>query len=314
MSRGKHEKKSGVWLTVLTAALAAVFLVSGGMVALKLWRARQEDRAFEALVDRLPSRPSLPGPTEPVSTEPVSTEPAPSESAPTETAPAQNAGTAPAVTLPGAEQTDFELGSQDDQSLGVLTPQSVYGRLKEENPDLFGWIAIDGTKINYPVMHTPKKPEYYLRRAFDKSRSTSGTPFLDGACFVGCGNYIVYGHKMQNGTMFADLLKYAQKSFWKEHPIIHFDTTEEFGDYEVLAAFYSQVYSALDGDEVFRYYRYTDLGDEAVFNEFVEKALKASRYKTGVKAVYGDQLLTLSTCSYHVEDGRFVVVARKIPS
>lgn len=186
-----------------------------------------------------------------------------------------------------------------------------YDVLYEQNPDLFGWISIDGTKLNYPVMHTPDDPEYYLRRAFDGTYSASGVPFLDGDCYPGCGNYIVYGHHMKNGKMFAPIQDYADEEFWKEHPTIHFDLLNKAGEYEVLAAFYAQAYKAND-ENVFRYYDYTDLTEETAFAEYLSYISDAALYDTGVTAEYGDQLLTLTTCSYHTSDGRFVVVAKEI--
>ena len=185
-----------------------------------------------------------------------------------------------------------------------------YDALYAQNQDLFGWVCIDGTALNYPVMHTPDDPEHYLRRAFDGTYSASGVPFLDGACDAGCGNYIVYGHHMKNGSMFATLSDYADEAFWREHPTIHFDTLEKAGEYEVLAAFYAEAYRA-DETDAFRYYNYTDLTDEAVFDDYLRRVRAAALYDTGVTAEYGDPLLTLSTCSYHTTDGRFVVVARQ---
>ena len=186
-----------------------------------------------------------------------------------------------------------------------------YTALKEGNPDFFGWIYIEGTQINYPVMHTPDDPEYYLRRAMDGSYSISGVPFLDGACYEGCGNYIVYGHHMNEGTMFADLLNYANQEFWEEHPTLRFDTLDALAGYEIVAAFYSKAYTSKD-QGVFRYYQYNDLTEPAVFEEFVTRLKAAALYDTGIVPEYGDQLLTLSTCNYHTNNGRFVVAARKI--
>lgn len=114
-------------------------------------------------------------------------------------------------------------------------------QLWEKNQDLAGWLSIEGTAIDYPVMHTAQDEEYYLRRAFDRSNSVSGTPFLAAGCFTGCGNYIIYGHNMKDGSMFAALLNYADDTFWEEHPTIRFDTLEETGTYQVLAAFYIDV-------------------------------------------------------------------------
>ena len=201
-----------------------------------------------------------------------------------------------------------EPSGQEDTEPGMLT---AYASLFESNSDLFGWIEIEGTKLNYPVMYTPDDPEHYLRRAFDGSRSMNGVPFLDGRCFEGCGNYLIYGHHMKNGTMFATITSYGKEEFWQNHPVIRFDTLYETGTYEVVAAFYAKVYSADDVD-VFRYYVYTDLSDPEVFAEYAEQIKGAALYDTGIEVAYGDQLLTLSTCEYHTANGRFVVVAKKV--
>ena len=193
----------------------------------------------------------------------------------------------------------------------VLEILPAYAPLAEQNPDLFGWIAIDDTVLNYPVMHTPEDPEYYLHRAFDGTDSTSGVPFLDANCALDCGNYIIYGHHMKNGSMFALLPSYASEDYWKEHPVIRFDTLYKTGLYEVIAAFYSKAYSPEDVG-VFRYHAYTDLRDPERFDDFVEQMRAAALYDTGIEVEYGEQLLTLSTCEYHAKDGRFVVVAKEI--
>lgn len=185
-----------------------------------------------------------------------------------------------------------------------------YAALYAENPDLFGWVQIPDTELSYPVMYTPDDPEYYLRRAFDGSESVSGVPFLDGDCSLDGGNYLIYGHHMSSGTMFALLPSYAKEDFYEAHPVIRFDTLFERGEYEVMAAFYSKAYGT-DEQDVFRYYQYTDLSSPERFQEYVMQVKAAALYDTGITAEYGDQLLTLSTCNYHTDNGRFVVVARK---
>ena len=209
-----------------------------------------------------------------------------------------------------AEKELIETGDSRSSAEGGVLPQ--YEALWEENPDLAGWISIAGTPVDYPVMHTPREEEYYLRRAFDGSSSLSGTPFLAADCFAGCGNYIIYGHNMDDGSMFASLLDYAEPSFWAEHSTIRFDTMEKAGTYQVLAAFYADVSLSETGVE-FPFYQYTDLRDAAVFQAYLAQLRDAALYDTGVSAAPGDQLLTLSTCSYHTSDGRFVVVARRLP-
>ncbi len=179
-----------------------------------------------------------------------------------------------------------------------------------QNGDLFGWLKIEGTDVNYPVMHTPKNPEYYLTHDFKRKKSESGIPFMDASCYEGCGNYLIHGHNMHHNGMFAPLLKYENREFWQKHTTIYFDTLYETGVYEVMAMFRSKVFE--DGDDGLRYYAYTDLTDEATFNYYVEKVKIGSIYETGVTAEFGDELLTLSTCSYHTDNGRFVVVAKRI--
>lgn len=219
------------------------------------------------------------------------------------------------------EQENFEQlkeavkqpSADPDQPQGALEngeAPSPFAVLKEKNPDFFGWISIEGTKLDYPVMHTPGDPEYYLRRDFDGKDSQSGVPFLSASCYEGCGNYLIYGHNMKNGSMFATLLSYAHRDFWEQHPVVRFDTLSGSGEYEILAAFYSEAYPQ-DAQGVFRYYQYTDLSDPDVFAEYMEQVQSAALYETGITAEYGDSLLSLSTCSYHTKNGRFVVVARK---
>ncbi len=266
--------------------------VSAYMLVSRHIREKREEAAFDALIRRIEQ--TVP--------------PAAVSSAP----PVREKQEAEASDAPAdwAEPADDE--SPAPQSEPTPSGFHKYDALYEQNCDLFGWLSIDGTEINYPVMHTPDDPEYYLHRAFDGTYSVSGVPFLDGDCYVGCGNYIVYGHHMKSGTMFAELTNYAGEDFCKEHPVICFDTLDEAGEYEVLAAFYARVYRA-DEENVFRYYNYTDLTDEAVFDEYLSRVRAAALYDTGVAAEYGDRLLTLTTCSYHTTDGRFVVVARQKP-
>ena len=159
----------------------------------------------------------------------------------------------------------------EEEETGRSSVLSEYEALYEENPDFFGWIQIEDTKLSYPVMYSPEDPEHYLYRAFDGSEAFAGVPFLDEDCSEDGGNYLIHGHNMKSGAMFAVLLSYADPEFYEEHPNIRFNTLFERGEYENMAALYD----------------------------------------TGITAQYGDQLLTLSTCSYHTDNGRFVVVARK---
>lgn len=207
-----------------------------------------------------------------------------------------------------------ENGSECSESPAIPTEEekaaAEYEALHEKNMDFWGWLKIDGTQLSYPVMQTPDDPEFYLRRDFEGNDSLRGVPFLDGNCFSGCGNYIIYGHNMKDGTMFASLLSYVKPEYFEAHPDITLNSANGVEHYTVMAAFYAKAYDQEDTG-VFRYYRYTDLTDETEFDSYVEQVQKAALYDTGIRAVYGDQILTLSTCSYQTKNGRFVVVAVK---
>ncbi len=184
---------------------------------------------------------------------------------------------------------------------------SPYEGLSQEKPDFAGWLLIEDTAVDYPVMYTPQEPEYYLRRAFDGSEAVSGSLFVGEGCTPGGTHVIIYGHNMRDGSMFGSLAQYARADYAAAHPVIRFDTPARTGEYRVLAAFYSHAY--IPGEEGFRYYRYTDLSQPEDFEEYVQKAEEEALYDTGVEPRYGCRLLTLSTCSSHRENGTFVVVA-----
>ena len=186
---------------------------------------------------------------------------------------------------------------------------SQYRELYLQNEDMVGWISIAGTTINYPVMQTPNEPNYYLKRNFEKEYSDLGTPYIQENCdIMGSDNLIVYGHHIKGGRMFGALENYKSKSFYEEHKNIQFDTLTEAAEYEIVAVFKTVAYSA----EGYRYYDFVDAENEEEFNAYVEKCKELALYNTGVTAKYGDRLITLSTCEYSAQNGRLVVVAKKV--
>ena len=190
-----------------------------------------------------------------------------------------------------------------------LTAFEKYAAIYEQNADFVGWISIDGTKINYPVMQTPDNPDYYLKHAFDKSYSNFGVPYVQENCdLVQSDNVVIYGHNMKNGSMFADLCEYADEDFYREHKTIRFDTLEDFGEYEIVAAFKTVAYS----EAGFDYYHFVNAEDEADFAAFINTCKSLAIYDTGVTAEYGDKLITLSTGEYSRTDGRMVVGAKRV--
>ncbi len=184
--------------------------------------------------------------------------------------------------------------------------------LKKENQDIVGWIEIEGTNINFPVLQGTDN-QYYMEHTYTKEYSKGGSIFLDKSYDwnLPSTNLLLYGHNNKNGTMFQNLLKYKDESFYQEHPNIRFTTINDDCQYEIISAFLSRVYYE-DEQDVFRYYYFINANDETEYNNYIEESKKASLYDTGKSSEYGEQLLTLSTCSYHTEDGRFVVVAKKV--
>ena len=188
-----------------------------------------------------------------------------------------------------------------------------YKNLYNSNKRLIGWLKIDDTKIDYPVMQTTNN-EYFLNHNFNQQSDRNGALFLDKDCDVlePSTNLIIYGHHMKSGNMFGTLDKYSSEEFYKEHPVIQFDSIYEKGTYEVMYVFRSKIYS--EEDVVFKFYQFIDAGSEQEFNSNMQEMASMSLYDTGVTASYGDRLLTLSTCDYYVDDGRFVVVAKRVGS
>lgn len=183
--------------------------------------------------------------------------------------------------------------------------------LNKRNEDIIGWIEIEGTNINYPVMQTIDN-EYYMTHNFEKEYSKLGSIFLDKDCDwqKPSTNLLIYGHNNKNRSMFQNLMNYKTENYYKEHPNIRLTTLNKDAEYEIIAAFYSKVYKK-EENNVFRYYYFINANNEAEFNYYIDECKKKSIYDTGKTARYGEQILTLSTCSYHTEDGRFALVARE---
>ena len=193
------------------------------------------------------------------------------------------------------------------------------------NKDTAGWLSIDGTVIDYPVMQTPADEQYYLNRDFEGKYSAYGCIIADTDSEIGTGtaaneyadgskpatNIILHGHNMKNGTMFGGLDKYRDQSYEKSHSKIKFSSLYEDREYEICAVFLSQVYKKSQTD-VFKYYQFFNADTEDEFNDFYSNIKEMSMYDTGVEASFGDEFITLSVCAYHVDNGRLVVVGKRI--
>ncbi len=210
------------------------------------------------------------------------------------------AGVPTPVTIHYTEEEDVEL---------TVLPE--YETLYNKNKKLIGWLKIDDTNIDYPVMQTANN-EYYLDHNFNQEYDKNGSIFMDASCDVvhRSTNLILYGHHMKSGKMFGNLNSYSSQEYCEKHSTIRFDTIYEKGLYQVMYVFRSRIYN--EDEVVFKYYQFFDAASEKEFQSNMQEMAALSLYDTGVTASFGDELLTLSTCDSSEPDGRFVVVAKRI--
>ena len=210
-----------------------------------------------------------------------------------------------------ASDTQVHINYTKEEEKKDLVVLEKYKKLFSQNKSLIGWIKIDDTNIDYPVMQTVNN-EYYLDHNYNQQYDKNGSIFLDKDCDItnpGC-NMIIYGHHMKSGKMFGNLQLYSNREYYEKHPYIQFDTIYEEGRYQVMYVFRSRIYN--EDEIVFKYYQFFEASTPEEFDSHMNEMAKLSIYDTGVRATYGDKLITLSTCDNSEQDGRFVVVAKKI--
>lgn len=278
------------WLTnTLIVIFAGIFLVSGYFLADYFLASRKQKSEFDELAAIM-------------------------EQATTPTQPPQNDTPIPAGPDAPAAPTEptapLLVQVQDPETGETVEVLPEFAQLYEMNNDIVGWIRIDGTSINYPVMQTPDSPDYYLNRNYNKEYSRQGCIYVREACdvFAPSDNLTIYGHRMGDGTMFNDLHKYDKKSFWEENRYITFNTLTQHRTYEIIYVFRI----ASEEDSPFLFHLFVDAADRDHFDSYIQNCRAIALYDTGVSAQYGDKLISLCTCEYSQVNGRLVVVARQI--
>jgi len=278
------KKKSGAakiikW--VLIAVFAGVFIYSASTLIMYYWASYNTQKGVDELRSVIPEATLRPSPTPRPSTAPRS----------------------PIATdAPGIEDEDFVWKLNER-----LYPLTVM------NPDTVGWITIDGTNIDYPVMQTGEaNPDYYLNHGFDNNWDSLGLPFLDYRCELMPNSdvMIVYGHNIRSKIMFHHLLDYESEEFWRDNQYVIFDTIYGEGIYQIFSVFRFDV--GRSDKEGFQFHRYVEFKDEDEFNEQMDAVMGAALYDTGITPEYGDKLLALATCEYSSWNGRLVVYAREV--
>lgn len=265
------------WLRITLIILFSVtFLLSGGMLLSYYLNAQKQQDQFDQLALMVQQA--------------------------TPTAPHEDT---PALTTED-EVTDVSEPAEPTQP--QILPE--YEELSSLNSHVVGWLCIDGTRVNYPVMQTPDAVDHYLHKDFYGNYSSHGCLYAREQCdvFFPSDNITIYGHNMKDGSMFADLLDYRSKSFWNNHRYITFNTLYARHTYEIFAVLITNARR----DQGFPYHRFIDAETAEDFDAFITDCQSLSLYDTGITPVYGDKLITLSTCEYSQKVGRFVVVAKRI--
>ena len=271
-------------LIALICVFAAIFLVCAFFLVKYFWESVQSKQVYDELAglveDAKPTQMPTPAPDPEQPTDPPTEPPS-----------------------PYVEVVDPKTG----QTISVLRE---YAEVYSRNSDLVGWLRIDGTPINYPVMQTPDSPDYYLKRDFYGNYSSHGCLYAQENCdvFAPSDNITIYGHNMRDGSMLAGIFSYVSPDFWQEHRYITFDTIYEHRTYEVFAIFGT---TASEG-QGFAYHTFVDASGEGEFDWFVNNCGILRYYDTGVSVEYGDSFITLSTCEYSQTNGRLVLVAKLV--
>lgn len=316
---------------------ALIFSASFGFLVGQIIKDREAEKAFQSLSEQLSETESVTSPHETEMTKsPVSEETPENLSSDTEDPlplpvikkPRKTISRVQPEPVEESESPTLEEIATDSPSVGVTEPEpsvpteppivpqppretvetqpAVHSPYYKGIRNCVGWLRIDGTAINYPVMQSRDDPEFYLHHAVSGEYSYPGVPFLDARCEIGGSNHlIIYGHNMKNGTMFHNLRNYSSYSYWQSHRYICLDTVNGFARYEVMAVIQYDV----DHDP-FRFNAFTEM-DENTFVWFIQQVRARQIYDTGVTVSFGDELLTLSTCDWSYANGRLLVIARR---
>lgn len=205
--------------------------------------------------------------------------------------------------------TDEEL-AQEKRDPKDLTVLPEYADLLQQNPDLVGWITIDDTTINYPVVQ--RDNTYYLEHSFEGEENKNGTVFVDEDCDIvnPTTNTILYGHNMKSGMMFGELKKYLQEGYLQSHQTIHFNSIYDYGNYEIVAVCLSEV--QYQDEAEYRYYEFISANTDSDLQKFIDNVNQLAVYGDANSLTKNDRILTLSTCNSYTEDGRLFIVAKQI--
>lgn len=208
------------------------------------------------------------------------------------------------VKVPEAPDDDMEeipVSSESGETESARWwPEVDFEALREINPDLVGWIYIEGTEISYPVVQGADN-QFYLKHLFTGEWNSSGGIFLDArnSADLSDRNSILYGHHMKDGSMFHSLMEYKSQEYYDEHPTVLFLTPEANYEVKIFAGYVASV----DADAWT-----VGFSSDSEFEEWLRRAKERSCFTSEITPAATDRILTLSTCSYEFNDARFVLL------
>lgn len=210
-------------------------------------------------------------------------------------------------TMNDLQEAFYEGGGTDLEYVdngGEMKIRSGFDILLDQNDETVGWLTIEGTKIDYPILQAENNNDY-LQRDFYKNYNILGSIFMDFRNDVTSlgKNTIVYGHRTKNGTMFEGLTEFEDQEFYERHKTFTFDTIYESYEAEIFA-----VYNTTTDF----YYIQTDFTSDEEFSTLLQEIESRSLIESNVEVGPEDKILTLSTCDYKLDKqkGRFVVHAK----
>lgn len=203
-------------------------------------------------------------------------------------------------------KTPIVRDSLDPLAFEEHSPISVdFDALTATNSDVVGWIYSEDTVINYPIARAEDNA-YYLHRFIDGTYNPNGTLFVDYLCNgdFSSKNTLVYGHNMNDGSMFASLRKYVDQEYYDAHPKLYLNTPEQNYRIELFAGYITDADSET----------YTiSWADESQFLPYIDRMKAQSTFRSDVEVAQDDLIITLSTCSYEYYDARYVVQGKLVP-
>lgn len=206
--------------------------------------------------------------------------------------------------------TDVNMESSTTEEKQIL---KEYISLYEKNNDLYGWIKIEDTNIDFPVMFTPEEPNFYENKNLEKEVCKVGMCiWIDGRTTENTDNVIIYGHNVKYGMMFGSLKKYKKQDFYQDHKYIQFDTLYKKATYEIIGVVETKDYSEDESYNHYEFYDHMEFRTQEEFQEYINYAKENSVYHIETTAEYGEHIITLCTCDNTTENGRLLIIAKKI--